>query len=401
MEYKEYQLIELTNKIFSGGTPKTKEKSYWGGKYKWLSSGETSSDFIEDTEKTITEEGIKKSSTKLAYKNDVVIASAGQGKTRGQTSLLLVDSYINQSVIAIRANEEFLDYKYLYYNLKMRYKELRAISDSTSTRGSLSTKLLKELKIKIPTLDIQNVISNVLYTYDKKIEINKKIIANLESQAQALFKYYFVDFEPFVDGNFVDSDLGPIPEGWEVIEIGNILDFKKGRKPKKDSLLVENGIPYLVKGVIDGNELPEFTIDEKIIHINDLDIFMLMDGANSGNIYYGFNGALGSTFSKLEIKTEILREIIYQYILLNLDIIKNQNTGSAIPHANKDYINKMKLAIPSENIMKNICDNFKNMRQMTISLRNQNQTLAETRDALLPRLMAGEIDLENLGGPYD
>lgn len=401
MEYKEYQLIELTNKIFSGGTPKTKEKSYWGGKYKWLSSGETSSDFIEDTEKTITEEGIKKSSTKLAYKNDVVIASAGQGKTRGQTSLLLVDSYINQSVIAIRANEEFLDYKYLYYNLKMRYKELRAISDSTSTRGSLSTKLLKELKIKIPTLDIQNVISNVLYTYDKKIEINKKIISNLEAQAQALFKYYFVDFEPFVDGNFVDSELGQIPEGWKVIELGNIFEFKKGKKPKKESMSIDEGVPYLVKGVVDGKDISEFTIDKKIVYINELDIFMLMDGANSGNIYYGFEGALGSTFSKLELKDDLLREVLYQFLLNNLNAIKNQNTGSAIPHANKDFINKMLLAIPDEIKMENICKCFKKLREMTLILTKQNQTLAYTRDALLPKLMAGEIDLENLGGPYD
>ena len=103
-----------------------------------------------------------------------------------------------------------------------------------------------------------------------------------------------------------------------------VLDFKKGRKPKKNSMSYEIGIPYLVKGVIDGNELPELTIDERIIHINDLDLFMLMDGANSGNIYFGFEGALGSTFSKLEIKNELLREIIYQFILLNLDNIKNQ-----------------------------------------------------------------------------
>ena len=101
-------LKDISNQIYSGGTPNTKNKAYWDGNYSWLSSGETCNPFINKTEKTITQEGILNSSTKLAKAGSIVIASAGQGFTRGQTSLLKIDTYINQSLICIDVNTKKL-----------------------------------------------------------------------------------------------------------------------------------------------------------------------------------------------------------------------------------------------------------------------------------------------------
>ena len=108
----------------------------------WLSSGETRSRFIVETEKTITQIGVDNSSTRKARAGDVVIASAGQGATRGQTSLLALDTYINQSVVALRASKEAYSSALLFLDLSSRYDEMRSISDSHSSRGSLTTKLL-------------------------------------------------------------------------------------------------------------------------------------------------------------------------------------------------------------------------------------------------------------------
>ncbi len=132
-------------KIYSGGTPLTTKDSYWNGPLKWMSSGETRSRFIVSTEKKITREGANKSATKLAYKYDTVIASAGQGMTRGQTSMLLCDSYVNQSLIVINAEADLQ--LFLFFYLSNRYEELRAISDSSSIRGSLTTKMIASLSI--------------------------------------------------------------------------------------------------------------------------------------------------------------------------------------------------------------------------------------------------------------
>ena len=131
--------------IYSGGTPSTKNPAYWNGDLPWLSSGETRSRFIIDTEKAITELGVYESSTKLAKAGDVVMASAGQGFTRGQTSMLFFDAYVNQSVVVMRPKKDYG--AYLPLMLAAQYDNLRAWSDSTSTRGSMSGKLLKQFEL--------------------------------------------------------------------------------------------------------------------------------------------------------------------------------------------------------------------------------------------------------------
>ena len=102
--------------IYSGGTPSTSQPEYWNGTLRWMSSGETGNKFLFDTEKKITEIGVKESATKLAKKNSVVIASAGQGYTRGQACFLMVDTYVNQSVIVCEPNEKLVYPLFLYYN---------------------------------------------------------------------------------------------------------------------------------------------------------------------------------------------------------------------------------------------------------------------------------------------
>ncbi|HBN1904456.1 TPA: restriction endonuclease subunit S, partial [Escherichia coli] len=140
----------LSDKIFSGGTPNTSTEEYWNGALNWFSSGETRNALIIETEKKITATGVKNSSTRLSVAGDILIASAGQGHTRGQTSLNTIDTYINQSVVCIRPIKPSYS-TWLYFNLSSRYTEMRAISDSHSIRGSLTTKLISSMKVASPT----------------------------------------------------------------------------------------------------------------------------------------------------------------------------------------------------------------------------------------------------------
>ena len=174
-----YTLEEVCEKIYSGGTPSTKHPEYWNGNIKWLSSGETSQHFIYDTKRKITDLGVKNSNTKLATKYCTVIATAGQGYTRGQVSYLMTDTYINQSIIACKVNEKLLLPLFLYYNLANRYEEFRLLSDGTSTRGGLSGWIVKKMKINIPPVLVQEKISSILKSLDDKIELNNKINKNL------------------------------------------------------------------------------------------------------------------------------------------------------------------------------------------------------------------------------
>ena len=159
-----------SERIYSGGTPTTSNVAYWNGDLSWLSSGESRNRFITSTEKTITQLGVDNSSTKLAKKYDIVMASAGQGFTRGQTSMLLLDTYVNQSVIVIHAERNVLPY--LFWNLANRYGELRAISDSSSIRGSLTTKMISAFQIPLANESDLEAFSDFAWSVIPQIETN-------------------------------------------------------------------------------------------------------------------------------------------------------------------------------------------------------------------------------------
>lgn len=178
-EWKRYKLNDICKNIYSGGTPNTSCNAYWNGNINWLSSGETNQRFIFDTVKKITQKGVEESSTKLAKKCCTVIASAGQGHTRGQVSYLMVDTFVNQSVIVFEPDFNLVDPLYLYYNLDNRYDEFRLLSDGTSTRGGLSGRIVKSMDIWIPSINIQKKITSILYNIDAIIELNKRINHNL------------------------------------------------------------------------------------------------------------------------------------------------------------------------------------------------------------------------------
>lgn len=355
----------------------------------------------------VSEELYNQTSQYCILKGDILISMTGSGPNQMNSAVGKVGRYLlnrkalqNQRVGKIEIiDEKKYDKDFLYYYLSQKNILEYFVNNSTGSanQANISKKIIENLMVPDFLKSTQRKIANILNALDSKIEINNKIISNLESQAQAIFKSWFVDFEPFQDGDFVESELGMIPEGWEVKELGELFKFVKGKKPKDlHEKYEDNFIPYIVKGVMDGSETPKFTNEINIVKIKKLDCFMLMDGANSGNIYYGYDGALGSTFALLESKSEVFRELIYWKLKTNESLIKNQNTGSAIPHANKDFISKMQVAIPTKIEENEILKTLENFRIKINSLNNQNTKLAELRDALLPKLMTGEIDVSNI-----
>ncbi len=171
-------LKSITKEIFSGGTPNTNEVSYWGNELYWLSSGETRETVIIDSERMITKKGVKNSSTKLAKIGDSIMATAGQGKTRGQTSFCKIDSYINQSVLCIRPLEEKYQ-SFIFFNLNSRYHELRNESDGQSIRGSLNKGNLSELSVLLPKKDLIESFQKIAIILIDKIYSNRLLSKEL------------------------------------------------------------------------------------------------------------------------------------------------------------------------------------------------------------------------------
>ena len=388
-DWKEYRIGELIETIFSGGTPNTKNSDYWNGSLPWLSSGETRNRYINVTEKTITDSGAQNSSTRQALKGDVVMASAGQGYTRGQVSFLNIDTFINQSVIAIRANEKVLDKKFLFYNLSSRYEELRAISDSNSIRGSITTKMVKSMNIRIPDLNTQKAIANTLSSIDDKIETSKQINHHLEQMAQAIFKSWFIDFDPFG---------GEKPSDWKTANLTDIAEFLNGLAMQKYRPLDnEESLPVLKikelrQGIFDSSsDLCSANIKRPYI-IQDGDVIFSWSGSLLVDFWTGGIGGLNQHLFKVSSQ-EYDKWFYYSWTKYYLDefIAIAADKATTMGHITRKSLEKAEILIPNDHDYKSIGLLLAPTYNQIISKRIENRKLMEVRNSLLPKLLSGEI----------
>lgn len=230
-----YKLSDLFL-IFGGGTPKTQNADYWNGDIPWISVADMSSSFryIETTEKTITDKGLKESSTKLLRPGDIIISARG---TVGVINQVRIPMAFNQTCYGLRAKQDIVDQNYLYYLLLKQVPELQQLGHgavfNTITRESFGL-----ISVDLPPLETQKEIAHILGILDDKIELNRKMNKTLEEIAQTLFKHWFIDFEfPNVEGKpykssggeMIDSELGSIPKGWRVGSIGDMCSFEYGK----------------------------------------------------------------------------------------------------------------------------------------------------------------------------
>ena len=211
--FKKYKLGDLVENVVAGATPKTSVKEYWdGGDIPWLSSGEVHKKFVYSTDKFITSEGYNNASTKLVPKNSVLIALAGQGKTRGTVAINKIELCTNQSIASIIPNNN-LYYKFLFYYLESKYDYLRALSSSDGGRGGLNLNLIRSIPIKIPLIDEQKLISNFINSIDKKISILERKYKSYEDFKKYLMQQIFAQKLRF---NFEDE--------WKTVKIKDIFD---------------------------------------------------------------------------------------------------------------------------------------------------------------------------------
>lgn len=288
--------------------------------------------------------------------------------------------------------------KWLYYLLSNDSFFDYVMSGTKGTkmpRGDKSQ--IMNYPICLPKKEDQIKMVRVLDSLENKIRYNTLINQNLEAQAQAIFKSWFIDFEPFKNGKFIDSELGRIPEGWKVVLLSNIANFEKGKKPKTT---FENGndgvIPYLTIEALSGGNVT-YCETEKMVLAKENEILLVMDGASSGTLFYGMEGAVASTIAKLNSSDISLQEIIFEFISYRQEDLKSHNTGSAIPHLDKTYLLSYKMVIPSDKtLLLKVSSWLKTLRAKIIQNKKESQRLAQLRDTLLPKLMSGEIDVSDV-----
>lgn len=349
--------------------------------------------------------GNGKYGTSNNYNADNSIIIGRVGAYCGSVYLSESKCWISDNAISAELINKEDDLYYFYYLLNMLNLNFYSIGTS---QPLLTQSIIKNLKVNIAERKNQKIISAILLNYDKKIETNNKIIANLEAQAQALFKYYFVDFEPFVDGKFVDSDLGPIPEGWEISNLEKIANYRNGvaikKFPPKDK---ENSLPALKIRELNKNSTDESSdlvgtyIDDGV-RVYDGDVIFSWSGTLLVKIWTGGDAGLNQHLFKVtSLKYD--KWFYYLWTLYHLEkfIAIARDKATTMGHIKRSHLKESEVLICDEKTYREIDEVLNPIIELITNLGIQNRYLAETRDALLPKLMAGEIDLENLGGPYD
>ena len=375
-EWNQYRVGDICSAIYSGGTPSTSNEEYWDGDFYWLSSGETANRYISKTDKTITQKGIDNSSTKLAKSGTLVMACAGQGKTRGQASILKCDTYINQSIIAMVGKCESLDTTFLFYNMLLRYDELRMRSDASSTRGSITTDMLKKLPISVPDLPTQKRIADILSAYDDLIENNNCRIALLEKAAQELYKEWFVRFRfPGYENAKLENGL---PEGWIYDRLCSIMSFGAGKERPS------SGVVYPVYG---GNGILDYCDS----YNNENAIIIGRVGAYCGSVYYEPARCWISDNALYAISKN--NAIYFNYYMLKHMNLNARQVGTGQPLITQGLLNKIKTIIPSNPLIMKYNSLVSDLLSQQHYLKRKNELLAKQRDLLLPRLMSGKLEV--------
>lgn len=395
-----YKLEEVCKRIYSGGTPSTSHKEFWDGELMWLSSGETRQRFIYSTEKRITEEGANKSSTKLAEKNSIVMASAGQGQTRGQVSYLMEDMYVNQSVIVFDTDRKVLEPLYLYYNLDGRYNELRQLSDGTSTRGSLSGRIVKGMEIDVPSLDTQKKVIDILYKIDQKIEINEAINRNLYDTIAAMYKHDYIDV------------ISKQPD-WKEVTLDDITSkFATGLNPRKNFVLGHGNNYYVTIKNMNNNRIYldskcDMVDDEALAKINkrsDLQVGdLLFSGIGTiGRVHLidkpANNWNISESVFTMRPTPNVSSEFMY-LLLLSYDMqdyAVSLASGSVQKGIRMADLKRYKLMLPSLDDMERLTSAWKPIIAQMKKNEEESDKLALLRDTLLPKLMNGEINVSEL-----
>lgn len=279
-------------------------------------------------------------------------------------------------------NTDKVDPKFLFYSI---CKRDFASMNVGSAVPSMTVNILNDIQISYPkNIDDQRRIASILSSLDRKIELNNKINADLEEMAQAFFKNWFVDFEPFKDGKFVDSELGMIPEGWKVGTLGELCNFKRGK-----NLLTKNAIDEGVPVVAGGLEPSCY---HNIANTGAPVITVSGSGANAGFMRMYHVPVWASDCSFIDISCENFY-FVYCFLKVNSKLLKHAQTGAVQPHVKPSDIHDFELVIPDKESIYDFQDKVKPFFDRIASLQKENSRLSLLRDTLLPRLMSGELEV--------
>ena len=369
--------------VVGGGTPSTKNPDYWGGDIPWISPKDLTdykSVYISKGENFLTEKGLK-SGTRLLPKNTLLFSSRA---CIGYVALAANPICTNQGFKSIVCDEKQVVPLYLYYYMKANLDYIKLFGTG-ATFPEISGKTMGKIKVEIfKSLDVQHRIASILSTYDTLIENNTKRIRLLEKMAENLYKEWFVRFR-FPGHENVEMENG-LPKGWSRGSLSDVCEFKRG-KNITSSEMEEGNVPVISAGL-------EPSGYHSCSNVRGVNVTMSSSGANAGYIAIHYSDIWAADCSY--IKEATTDNIYYVYELLNniRNVINNFQRGAAQPHVYPKDVNRIKLILPSKELMLKANGRLEIMHNEIYNFQKQNSLLARQRDLLLPRLMSGKLEVK-------
>jgi type I restriction enzyme S subunit len=306
---------------------------------------------------------------------------------------------INSGMVILRAKQSEYLPEFVYWMFRSNYiqDQINALKTG-SAQPQLPITIMRTIKVLKPKLCEQKVIAATLSALDDMIELNNQINKTLEEMAQAIFKSWFVDFEPFKEGEFEESDLGLIPKGWRVAALDEIADYLNGLAMQKyPPSKNERGLPVLKikelrQGFTDGNsDICSESIDNSYI-INDGDIIFSWSGSLLVDIWCGGRCGLNQHLFKVT-SASYNKWFYYMWTRYHLErfIAIAKDKATTMGHIQRKHLSEAKVLIPEPNTLAFMDSVMQPIIDLVIANKVENKTLSTIRDTLLPKLMSGEI----------
>ena len=399
-EWKEYKIGDLIV-LSSGGTPNKSNSSYWDGDIPWISAKSMYDDYLYSSDMTITEEGLNNGS-RLAPVNSILLLTRGSGLfNRIPVCLVKREMAFNQDVKCIESrNQDVVSNLFLFYWFIGNKQEFSNILETTGIgAGKIDTERLKNISIKLPPIQTQQVLIKFAESLMLKIEVNRRINENLEQQAQALFKSWFVDFEPFKDGEFVESELGMIPKGWRVGKLNEVADITMGTSPSGTSYNTDGEGDVFYQGRAEfGFRFPKrnmYTTEAK--RFAEVDSVLVSVRAPVGDINLAEERCcIGRGLASVKSKNGFNSYILYLMQSLKPAFDRFNGEGTVFGSINKKAFEEMQIIIPSVNDISRFDSIVSGMDWQIKRTDQESRRLATLRDTLLPKLMSGELNINDI-----
>lgn len=434
--------------IIGGGTPKRSETSYWNGNIPWLSVGDFNNDFrfVSNTSEKISKLGLQNSSTKLLKAGQLILSARG---TVGCLAQLSIPMAFNQSCYGLNGKENIIDNGFLYYFLKNNINELKQKTHG-SVFDTITRNTFEQINISYPNIKTQQVIARTLGFFDNKITLNTQTNQTLEQIAQAIFKHWFIDFAPVhakanalargetieqaelaamaclsgktvekitalkaqdpttyhqlqqtasaFPSEFVETEMGLVPKGWEVKPLIEQFDFLGGSQPPKSEHIYEEKEGYIRfiqnRDYSNENHKTYIPISKKNKICSETDILMDKYG-EAGKVRFGITGAYNVALAKIQPKNILFKEFLRWFFMQKntQDFLFAASLASTRSSLNSQTFIGMNILIPTDNVLSAFNVIAEKYIQHSLNLKQENRTLSEVRDLLLTKLITGEIQL--------